>query len=89
MTLRFRSAVPDGLEPSPALAAYLAWRKFDWSTSPEWGIASWKELTADNSALKLREVSVAPVILNSAKQAVADPGHSAQEGGRFPIPIIT
>jgi len=55
---------PEGLEPSLALAAYLAWRKFDWSPSPERGIASWKELSADNLAFKLQEVSVAPVILN-------------------------
>jgi CHASE2 domain-containing sensor protein len=58
---------PDGLEPSLALAAYLAWRKVDWTKanrSPERGIASWTELSADNLALKLREVSVAPVILN-------------------------
>jgi CHASE2 domain-containing sensor protein len=58
---------PDGLEPSLALAAYLAWRKLDWSQanlSPERGIASWRELSADNAALKRRQVSVAPVMLN-------------------------
>jgi CHASE2 domain-containing sensor protein len=58
---------PDGLEPSLALAAYLAWRRVDWSKanrSLEKGIANWMELTADSSALKPREVSVAPVILN-------------------------
>jgi hypothetical protein len=58
---------PDGLEPSLALAAYLAWRRVDWGKAnrlPEKGIASWPELSADYSALKLRQVSAAPAILN-------------------------
>ena len=58
---------PDGLEPSLALAAYLAWRKVDWNKanrSPERGIASWTELSGDYSTLKLRQVSAAPAILN-------------------------
>jgi CHASE2 domain-containing sensor protein len=58
---------PDGLEPSLALAAYLVWRKLDWSKVnrlPERGIASWTELSADYSARKPRQVSVEPVILN-------------------------
>jgi CHASE2 domain-containing sensor protein len=57
----------DGLEPSLALAAFLAWRRVDWSEtnrSLEKGIVSWTELTADSLALKRREASVEPVILN-------------------------
>jgi CHASE2 domain-containing sensor protein len=58
---------PDGLEPSLALAAYLAWRRLDWgkvNRSPERGIVNWTELSADYSALKPRQVSVAPAVLN-------------------------
>ena len=58
---------PDGLEPSLALAAYLSWREIDWSkatSSPERQIVSWMELSADNSALEPRQVSVVPAILN-------------------------
>jgi CHASE2 domain-containing sensor protein len=58
---------PDGLEPSLALAAYLAWRKLDWdkvSRSPETGIVSWTELSADYSALKSRQARAVPALLN-------------------------
>jgi CHASE2 domain-containing sensor protein len=58
---------PDGLEPSLALAAYIAWRRVDWgkaNRSPEKGIARWTELSADYSALKPRQLSVRPAILN-------------------------
>jgi CHASE2 domain-containing sensor protein len=55
------------LEPSLALAGYLAWRRLDWDRvdrSPERGVVSWTELSADYSASKQRQVSVAPVVLN-------------------------
>ena len=58
---------PDGLAPSLALAAYFSWRQIDWSkatSSPERQIVSWMELSADNSALEPRQVSVVPAILN-------------------------
>ena len=58
---------PDGLEPSLALAAYLSWREIDWRkaiSSPERQTVSWMELSADNSSLEAREVSVVPAILN-------------------------
>ena len=58
---------PDGLEPSLALAAYFSWREIDWSKAtnpPDRQIANWMELSADNSALEPRQVSVVPAILN-------------------------
>ena len=58
---------PQGLEPSLALAAYIAWRKMDWSrdvSSSGADSVSWEELSADNTSLETRRISTAPMLLN-------------------------
>ena len=56
---------PEGLEPSLALAAFLSWREINWSkVTPERQTVSWMELSADNSTLEARQVSVIPTLLN-------------------------
>jgi CHASE2 domain-containing sensor protein len=58
---------PEGLEPSLALAAYLAWRGMDWAkdvTAAGSDAVSWQELSADAAALEKRVAGVAPVLLN-------------------------
>ncbi|HEY5706736.1 MAG TPA: CHASE2 domain-containing protein [Terrimicrobiaceae bacterium] len=67
----FVHKAPDGLEPSLALAGYLAWRRLDWdrvNRSPETGIVSWPELSADYSVPKQRQASAASVVLNFRTQ---------------------
>jgi class 3 adenylate cyclase/CHASE2 domain-containing sensor protein len=57
----------DDLEPSLALACYLAWRDVDWSKGvsfPQSGGLRWEEISSDFTTIEPRELTLAPVLLN-------------------------
>ena len=58
---------PSELEPSFALASYLAWRGIDWEKDvrfPKAGVVSWQELSTDYSKVDWRAADVHPVLEN-------------------------
>jgi len=55
------------VEPSFALASYLAWRGIDWENDvrfPKPGIVSWPELSADDSGIEWRTADLRPAVEN-------------------------
>ncbi|MBV8215177.1 MAG: CHASE2 domain-containing protein [Verrucomicrobia bacterium] len=58
---------PSGIEPSFALATYLAWRGIDWEKDvkfPQPRMVSWPELRADDSGIEWRTADLRPVLEN-------------------------
>jgi class 3 adenylate cyclase/CHASE2 domain-containing sensor protein len=57
----------DRLEPSLALACYLAWRDVDWAkdvTFPRPGVLRWEEISSDFTTTEPRELKLDRVLLN-------------------------
>ena len=56
-----------GIEPSLALACYLAWREVPWEGGvqfPSPGTLRWEEISADFTSTEPRELKLAPCLLN-------------------------